>query len=129
MRDRYKYGLIIGIISLAIGILLSVLNVSVDRIVVISVINLGLVLIVFSIILHIVNKDYPVADERTRKISATAVERSWFITMLVICLLIWVEYFNVIQLSVMQTLMVILLVMSGLNLLFKVYYERKGDIE
>jgi hypothetical protein len=71
----------------------------------------------------------PESDERTKKLGAYAATYSWLLTLVLIALLFWVDYFSVFKLTVTQALGTTLFVMVLSMNVFRWYFSRKGDIE
>ena len=68
-------------------------------------------------------------DERTRKISASAVTYSWLITLTFIGVLGFLDYFSILEMTVKRVLSTVVLIMIGTLILFYAYFARKGDLE
>ncbi len=76
-------------------------------------------------------RDLPkyVPDERTKKIDDYARSRSWQVTFCLICLLVGLAAFRILDLGTYLSLVLTFLVMSYSWLAFKWYYGRKGDVQ
>jgi peptidoglycan biosynthesis protein MviN/MurJ (putative lipid II flippase) len=73
--------------------------------------------------------ELPEADERTKKLGAYAATYSWLLTLVLIAVLFWVDYFSVVALTVAQALGTTLFVMVLSMNVFRWYFSRKGDVE
>jgi len=73
--------------------------------------------------------DVPERDERTRKLGAYAAAYSWLLTLVLIAVLFWVDYFTVVTLTVAQALGATLFVMVLSMNVFRWYFSGKGDVE
>jgi hypothetical protein len=73
--------------------------------------------------------DVPERDERTRKLGAYAATYSWLLTLVLIAVLFWVDYFTVVTLTVAQALGATLFVMVLSMNVFRWYFSGKGDVE
>jgi hypothetical protein len=73
--------------------------------------------------------DVPESDERTRKLGAYAATYSWLLTLVLIAVLFWVDYFTVVTLTVAQALGATLFVMVLSMNVFQWYFSGKGDVE
>jgi hypothetical protein len=73
--------------------------------------------------------DVQESDERTRKLGAYAATYSWLLTLVLIAVLFWVDYFTVVTLTVAQALGATLFVMVLSMNVFRWYFSRKGDVE
>jgi hypothetical protein len=73
--------------------------------------------------------DVQESDERTRKLGAYAATYSWLLTLVLIAVLFWVDYFTVVTLTVAQALGATLFVMVLSMNVFRWYFSGKGDVE
>jgi hypothetical protein len=73
--------------------------------------------------------DVPESDERTKKLGAYAATYSWLLTLVLIAVLFWVDYFTVVTLTVAQALGTTLFVMVLSMNVFRWYFSGKGDVE
>jgi hypothetical protein len=73
--------------------------------------------------------DVPERDERTKKLGAYAATYSWLLTLVLIAVLFWVDYFMVVELTVAQALGTTLFAMVLSMNVFRWYFSRKGDVE
>jgi uncharacterized membrane protein len=69
-----------------------------------------------------------VPDERTKKIDEYARSRSWQVTFSLVCLLVGLVAFRIMDLGTHISLIIIFLVMGYSWIIFKWYYGRKGDV-
>jgi heme/copper-type cytochrome/quinol oxidase subunit 2 len=95
----------------------------------ISLINMGAVIIFVTFIRAKRFKNGPMKDERTVKIGSYGLSYSWFVTLIVVAVLFWVNYFGIVQLTVDQVLGLLILVMAVTAKGFQWYLFRKGDVE
>jgi len=128
MKKRYQRTLVLGTAVLLLGMVLGAVT-GTDRLINMSLINAGLALIVISVVRGIRYGDMPERDERTKKLSAYGVSYSWFFTLVFLAVLFWVDYFNVLKLTVTQVIGVVYFVMIVTAISFQGYYKRKGDVE
>jgi len=68
-------------------------------------------------------------DERVMKIDTYARSLSWYVTFCLVCLLVGLTAFHIIDPGAYLTLILIFLVMGYSWLVFKWYYGRKGDVQ
>ncbi|MCD1294375.1 hypothetical protein CUJ83_05100 [Methanocella sp. CWC-04] len=129
MKNRHRIGLMAGVAALLLSILIKMYYPSADMIIFISLFNAGIMLIIFNVYYIFKNGETVDADERTKRISSTAMSYSWFITFISICILVWADYFGIISLTGMQALMIVMIMMSVLIIVFKWYFGMKGDFE
>ena len=129
MNEKYKYGLALGLLILMGTMLLSVLWNNLDPMVITISITVGIVLVASSILRFVRNKDLPEKDERTIKISNTALSYSWLITLIFISIIFWVDYLNIYELTVAQVIGAVYFVMIAVAMVFMGYFKNKGDVK
>ena len=95
----------------------------------IGLINAGTVIIFVTFIRTRRSRSGPVKDERTVRIGSYGLSYSWFTTLIIVTLLFWVDYFEMMQFSVNQVLGLLLFVMVLTAKGFQWYLFRKGDVE
>ena len=100
MDRKYRYGLALGILILLSTILSAVLWDKLDPAIVTIAITVGIVLIVSILIRLIKYRDLPEKDERTVKLSNAALSYSWLATLIFISVLFWVDYLDVVEMTV-----------------------------
>ena len=129
MDRKYRYGLALGILMLLGTILSSLLWNKLDPTIVTIAITVGIILIASVLIRLIKYRDLPEKDERTIKISNVALSYSWFLTLIFISVLFWVDYLDVVEMTVAEVIGAIYFVMIALALVFVRYFSWKGDVE
>lgn len=72
--------------------------------------------------------DTPEEDERTRKIGAFATAYAWFITLMLITILMFLDLLNLLKMKGIEVLILIFLVMIGATVGLYAYFRRKGDV-
>lgn len=95
----------------------------------IGLINAGAVVIFVTFIRARRFKDGPLKDERTVRIGSYGLSYSWFVTIVLLAVLFWLNYFELVQLTVDQVLGLLILVMAITAKGFQWYLFRKGDVE
>lgn len=95
----------------------------------ISLINIGGVIIFVTFIRAKRFKNGPMKDERTVRIGSYGLSYSWFVTLILLAVLFWVDYFKLVQFTVDQVLGLLILVMAVTAKGFQWYLFRKGDVE
>ena len=95
----------------------------------ISLINIGGVMIFVTFIRAKRSGDGPVKDERTVRIGSYGLSYSWFVTLILLAVLFWIDYFELVQFTVDQILGLLILVMAVTAKGFQWYLFRKGDVE
>ena len=129
MDRKYRYGLALGILILLWTILSSLLWNKLDPTIVTIAITVGIILVASVLIRLIKYRDLPEKDERTVKISNVALSYSWFLTLIFISVLFWVDYLDVVEMTVAEVIGAIYFVMIALALVFVRYFSWKGDVE
>ena len=129
MDRKYRYGLALGILMLLGTILSSLLWNKLDPTIVTIAITVGIILVASVLIRLIKYRDLPEKDERTVKISNAALSYSWFLTLIFISVLFWVDYLDVVEMTVAEVIGAIYFVMIALALVFVRYFSWKGDVE
>lgn len=127
MKKRYAVQIAAGAVLGAAGILLPFL---VDGTEAISslLVTIGLVILAVAVVRHWRFRDEPEKDERTQKIGAYAISYSWFITLVFLALLFWVDYLGVLALTVESVLLATILLMGLSASIFRGYLFRQGDV-
>ncbi|RLG33123.1 hypothetical protein DRN98_04335 [Methanosarcinales archaeon] len=100
-----------------------------DPTIVTIAITVGIILVASILIRLIKYRDLPEKDERTVKISNAALSYSWFLTLIFISVLFWVDYLDVVEMTVAEVIGAIYFVMIALALLFVRYFSWKSDVE
>jgi arginine exporter protein ArgO len=95
----------------------------------ISLINIGGVIIFVTYIRAKRFRNGPMKDERTVRIGSYGLSYSWFVTIILLAVLFWVNYFELAKLTVDQVLGLLILVMAVTAKGFQWYLFRKGDVE
>lgn len=67
-------------------------------------------------------------DERTQKITAWAASYSWFLTLVAISLLFWLDYLKIVQMGARQVLTGLLIIHLGSMIFAKWRFSQKGDV-
>ncbi|MDK2989381.1 MAG: hypothetical protein PWR16_910 [Methanoculleus sp.] len=127
MKKRYAVQIAAGAVLGATGILLPFL---VDGTEAISslLVTIGLVILAVAVVRHWRFRDEPEKDERTQKIGAYGISYSWFLTLVFLALLFWVDYLGVLALTVETVLLATILLMGLSARIFQWYLFRQGDV-
>jgi len=124
----YRYKLILGIIIMLAGIL-SAAFLEVEASVSIILISMGLVIFVMTAFRLFRRGDLPDRDERTKKLAAYGITYSWLLTLILITVLYWVEFFKLAEFTAEAILGILLFFMVISANVFRWYFMQKGDIE
>lgn len=128
MKQRNIYRIIIGalmFISGSVAILLTAGKGGIGS----MLIAAGLVFLMTGIVQHRRYSDDPESDERSKKIEAYGLSYAWLTGLFFMFALFWLDYFNVLTLSVQDTLMLSIFVLAFSAMVFLFWLFRKGDVE
>ncbi len=128
IEKRYKYKIFTGLVIMISGILVAAF-LEVDILIPIVLINTGLIIFVATVLRLFKSGDLPDKDERTKKLAAYGISYSWLLTLVVITVLIWVDYFKLLELTARGVLGMLLFFMIISANVFRWYFMRKGDVE
>ena len=128
MEKKYVHRLILGIALMTAGVL-SKAFLDTDILIPIILINTGLIILVVTAFSLFRRGDLPDRDERTKKLAAYGITYSWLLTLVVITVLFWVQYFELAELTANGVLGILLFFMIISANVFRWYFMRKGDIE
>jgi hypothetical protein len=128
MEKIYRYKLVPGITIMLAGMLSAAFH-TFDMSVSIFLINLGLILFVITAFRLFRLRGLPDRDERTKKLAAYGITYSWLLTLILIAVLYWVEYFKMVELTVGGVLGILLIFMSVSANIFRWHFMQKGDVE
>lgn len=129
MTKVNKQRLIFGPILLLIGVVLLIFWKNAPGIIISGLMAGGLASTINGIYSHCKYGVQAERDERTRKISASAATYSWLITLTFVGVLFYLNYFTLLEMTVLKVLSIVMLVMIGTLILFYAYFARKGDVE
>ena len=128
MEKIYRYKLFLGITIMLAGMLSAAFhtfNMSIS----IFLINLGLILFVITAFRIFRLGGLPDRDERTKKLAAYGITYSWLLTLVLIAVLYWVDYFKLVEITVGGVLGILLIFMSVSANVFRWHFMQKGDVE
>lgn len=133
-NQRYLYRLIVGSVMVIWGLAELLLNPGRGSVIPVALIAAGMVFMVAGLKLRRLSRSLPFRespdqDERTRRIGAWGISYSWFLTLLFMTALFWLDYARVLVLTTGTALAVSVIVMAVSARLFQWYFFRKGDVE
>jgi len=128
MEKKYLYTLVLGITIMVAG-MLSIAFQEVDKSVSISLISIGLIILLVTVFRLFRKGELPDRDERTKKLAAYGITYSWLLTLVLITVLYWMEYFKLVELTVGGVLGILLFFMIVSSNVFRWYFMQKGDVE
>ncbi|MGB8216566.1 MAG: hypothetical protein WCE94_04615 [Candidatus Methanoperedens sp.] len=129
MTKANKQALISGPILLLVAVVVLIFWKNAPSVIISALMSSGLALIIIGIYRHIRYGVQAVSDERTQKISALALTYSWFITLIFVGVLAYLNEFSSLGIPLKKVLSNIILMMIGTLILFYAYFARKGDIK
>ncbi len=133
MKKEYKYYIGIGAAILLVGIALQIFwsgmdtNIWYTRITS-ALRTVGIVLILLGVVRHMIYKEEPEEDERIKKINALTVSYSWTVTMVLVGVLLLLDKWDILKMTVMQALGLTMFVMIVVAVASEWYLKRKGDV-
>ena len=89
----------------------------------------GIVFFITGIINHRKYGDDPESDERSKKISAYGITYAWLTGLLFMFGFFWLDYLNVLKLSVQNALALSILVLALSAAIYRIWFFRKGDVD
>jgi hypothetical protein len=128
MKPRNLYRIIIGLLMLIIGIVSMVLEEG-EATIGSMLIAAGIVFLITGIAHHRKYGDDPESDERSKKIGAYGLSYAWLTGLIFMFALFWLDYFNILRLSVQNALMASILVLALSAGIYQTYLFRRGDAE
>ena len=129
MTKANKQALIFGPILLLVAVVVLIFWKNAPGIIISAVMAAGFASTINGIYKHSKYGVQAESDERTRKISASAATYSWFITLTFVAVLVFLNYFTLLEMTVAKLVGIITFVMIGTLLLFYAYFAIKGDLE
>ncbi|MHC1754188.1 MAG: hypothetical protein AB9861_01930 [Methanosarcina sp.] len=128
IKKEYTYRLALGIAIMLAGMFSAVFHIF-EMSISIFLINLGLILFVITAFKHFRLGGLPDRDERTKKLAAYGITYSWLLTLVLIAVLYWIEYFKLIEFTAGGVLGILLIFMTISANIFRWYFMQKGDFE
>ncbi len=133
MKKEYKYYIGIGAAELLVAVVLQIFWSGIDTIWVSRITSIlttvGIVCIALGVGRHMIYKERPEEDERTKKISALTLSYSWIVTLVLVGVLLLLDKWDIFKMTVMQALGLTMFVMIVVAIVAELYLKRKGDIE
>ncbi len=129
MKSEYKSRMAIGLVLLILGIALELIGKGVYSLITNLFILFGFILITGSVIRHLKFRDEPEKDERTTKIGVFAMAYAWLVAMAFAGLLLWLDKYNLVKMTVPQALLSTFSVSFLAMIVFQWYFRRKGDVD
>ena len=125
MKNSYR--MLLGAMFVAFGVAMQITDT--QPIISAAVMAAGLVYMIRGVRIFRRGEEAYKGDERTRKIGAFASAYSWFLTLMAMVVLFWLDYLNVISLTVQYVLgiMIFFIIFSMLG--FRWHLARKGDAQ
>jgi predicted CDP-diglyceride synthetase/phosphatidate cytidylyltransferase len=124
MKKKSHYIILIfsGLLLILLGIIYQITNLS-NELISLIIINVGIILVVVSVLKFNNFGAGLKQDERTRKLSLKALSYSWLITFLTINIIFWINFFNIINFTFSNGIAILLFVMifsaTGLQFIYK----------
>lgn len=128
MKPRNLYRITIGALMVIGGIVSIVLTTGEAGIGTI-LLAAGIIFLITGIVRHRRFDDEMKSDERSEKIGAYGLSYAWLTGLVFMFGLFMLDYFGVLKLSVQNTLMASILVLTLSAAIYQTYLFRRGDIE
>lgn len=128
MEKRYMYKLFLGIVIMAAGMILTAFF-ETDALVPLTLIYTGLIIFVLMAFRLFRRGDLPDRDERTKKLSAYGITYSWLLTLVLLTILYWLEYFKLVEFTVNGIFGLLIFFMIISANVFRWYFMQKGDVD
>ena len=133
MKKEYKYYTGIGAAAFLAAIALQIFWKGVDTIWVSRIISFlttaGIIFVALGVGRHLIYKEEPEEDERTKKINALTLSYSWVVTLVLVGVLLLLDKWDIFKMTVLQALGLTMFVMIVVAIVSELYLKRKGDIE
>jgi len=133
MKKEYKYYLGIGAAAFLVAITLQIFWSGIDNLwlarTTSALRTVGIILILLGVVRHMIYKEGPEEDERTKKINALTLSYSWTITLVLVGVLLLLDKWDILKMTVMQSLGLTMAVMIVVAILSEWYLKRKGDVK
>ncbi|UUX93307.1 hypothetical protein [Methanoplanus endosymbiosus] len=121
--------LIIGILMLVAGSALAMIPASKDSSGSFSAMAImGLIMVIIAGVSLRKPADYNLRDERSLKIGTWAISYSWYLAYLLVILMFWLSFFEVVALSAEIVLGVLMFLMPLSAVVFQCYFSKKEDV-
>ena len=128
LKQRNLYRIIIGSLMLISG-LVSIIMTAEEVVISTIFLTAGLIFLITGVSRQWRYGDDPESDERSKKIGAYGLSYAWLTGLFFMFGLFWLDYLNVIRLSVQNALVASILVLALSAAIYQAYLFRKGDIE
>ncbi|MDD4255408.1 MAG: hypothetical protein PHP59_08545 [Methanofollis sp.] len=125
MKTRYLLQICAGTLVAAAGIALTIA--STDTVLSSALVAFGTVMVTLGIFRHRRFGDRIESDEMTESIGTKAAARSWFVTLLFLCALFWVDELSLIPLDIRGAILATVLVMTLSVTIFSWHLARAAE--
>lgn len=120
---RFSILTTLAVVSIISGLVLSFISPSSTAT---SFVSFGVALFVITLLMILRSKRGIKPDERDIKISQVASTYSWFYTYLIVAILILINHFKLLTLTVEQVLGIVFFAMISIQLGFRYYFNKRG---
>ena len=128
MKKEYKYYTGIGAAAFLVAIALQIFWSGINPRITSFLTTVGIVFIALGVIRHMIYKEKPEEDERTKKINALTLSCSWVVTLVLVGVLLLLDKWDILKMTVMQALGLTMAVMVVVAIIAELYLKRKGDV-
>jgi peptidoglycan/LPS O-acetylase OafA/YrhL len=129
-KKEYNYaGAVVGGIMIVAGLVLSAFSYSITGETAGSgLLTGGIILFVICFISLRKSADSDIRDERSLKIGTWAISYSWYLTFLVVIVMFWLSYLDLVAIDAFAALGILIMLMPLSTVAFQWYFSRKGDV-
>ena len=130
MKKEYKYYIGIGAAILLVGIALQIFWSGINPHIISALRTVGIVLIILlGVVRHMIYKEEPEEDERTKKINTLTLSYSWIVTLVLVGVLLLLDKWDILKMTVLQALGLTMAAMIVVAIIAELYLKRKGDVK
>ncbi|MEA3343993.1 MAG: hypothetical protein U9Q92_07580 [archaeon] len=126
-KRQYVVTVIAGLLLISLGIFCQLTGLA-NEIISLIFINAGTIMAVIGVIHYNKFGAGLTQDERTRKLGSRALSYSWLITFVMLNIIFWIDYLNIIKITLSQGLGIILFTMVLSAGILQWILKRKGIV-
>jgi len=133
MKKEYKYYIGIGAAAFLVAIVLQIFWSGIDTLwgsrITSTLRAVGIIFIGLGVGRHMIYKEEPEEDERTKNINALTLSYSWIVTLVLVGVLLLLDKWDILKMTVLQALGLTMFVMVAVAVISELYLKRKGNVE
>jgi O-antigen/teichoic acid export membrane protein len=128
INSKYNYLIALGTAFVLAGIFMIALQL-IEASISSAILSFGITMIIIGIFRRMRKKSMPEKDERIKKLSMYGLGYSWITTFLLITIMFWFDYFNLLNITTQQYYQVVFVTMILSAIIFQRILYKKGDVE